>query len=66
MAKWQHNCGVRCHDHHVVIGGNGQQRPDVNAKGVNDGGTITMGNFDNSTMDSETVAMGNGAMGKVM
>jgi hypothetical protein len=65
MVGWLRDCRVRRHDCHVVSGGNGQQRPDINAKGVNDGGMIAMGYFGNSAMDSGTVAMGDGGIGEV-
>jgi hypothetical protein len=54
----------RC-DCHVAGGGNGQQRPDFHTKGVNDGGTIAMGYFSDSPMDSKTVAMGDGGISEV-
>jgi hypothetical protein len=40
--------------------GNGQQRPDINAKGVDDDGGIAMGISGDSAMDSGTATMGNG------
>jgi hypothetical protein len=41
-------------------GSNGQQRPDVDVKGVNDGVAIAMGNCIDSAMDNEMAAMVNG------
>ncbi len=41
----------------AMNGGDGRWRPDVNAKGVNDGGTIAMSDSGNSAMDGGPVAM---------
>jgi hypothetical protein len=39
---WWHDCGVQHCNHHFVGGGNGHQQPDIDAKGVDDGGAIAM------------------------
>jgi hypothetical protein len=41
-------------------GNNGQWQLDVDAKGVNDGGAIVMGNSGVSAMDGKMAAMGSG------
>ncbi len=51
---------MRRHDCHVVGGSNGQQHPDVYAKGVNDGSMIAVWYFGDSAVDSRMAAMSNG------
>ncbi len=63
--RWQWRNGWRdggaiaeCSAAIFMNGGDGQRRPDVDAKGVNDGREIAMGNSSNSAMDGRMAAMG--------